>query len=80
MNMLGSFLDITIDTRRPSGTRTTDSSELVFKRNISDLEVEHYLRAIGVNDSTISSQSSSVEISQDSGRPTRSKRSTSQRV
>jgi len=40
MNMLGSFLDITIDTRRPSGTRTTDSSELVFKRNISDLEVE----------------------------------------
>jgi hypothetical protein len=48
--MLDSILDITIVTRRPSGTKTTDSSELVFKRNISDLGVERCLRANGVND------------------------------
>jgi hypothetical protein len=78
-NMLDSILDITIHHRRPSRTRTYDSSELVFKRNISDSDVERYLRAIGVNDSTTASQSSSVEISQDSGRSTRSKRNTSKR-
>jgi len=50
MNMLDSILDITIVTRRPSGTKTTDSSELVFKRNISDVGVERCLRANGVND------------------------------
>ena len=37
------------------------------------------MRAIGVNDSTTASQPSSIEISQDSGRSTRSKRNTSQR-
>ena len=37
------------------------------------------MRAIGVNDSTTASQPSSIEISQDSGRQTRSKRNTLQR-
>ena len=37
------------------------------------------MRAIGVNDSTTASQPSSIEISQDSGQQTRSKRNTLQR-
>ena len=80
MEMLNMFLAMSItDIRRPTAKQSRDQSELTYERNISDSDVERYLNAIGVNDSTTSSQSSSIQISPDSGRSTRSKRNTSQR-
>ena len=73
MEMLNMFLAMSItDIRRPTAKQSRDQSELTYERNISDSDVERYLRAIGVNDSTISSQSPSIQISPDSGRSTRS--------
>ena len=80
IEMLECILAISLtNTLRPTNKRPHDDTELTYERNISDSDVERYLSAIGINDSTASSQSSSIQISPDSGRSTRSKRNTSQR-
>ena len=70
IEMLECILAISVtNTLRPTKKQPHDVTELTYERNISDSDVERYLSAIGVNDSTTASQSSSVEISQDSERP-----------